>query len=92
MNTNENIEQYIKLSKNNTDDIVIIVVGNARGITKDFDDFSSGTSVSSEYYALERFRKIVLTLRQEGFEVVPYYDEMDFIYDYLTHRIRNNYY
>ena len=48
MNTNENIEQYIKLSKNNTDDIVIIVVGNARGITKDFDDFSSGTSVSSE--------------------------------------------
>lgn len=86
------IKEYIELSKKQKDDLLIVVVGNAREITKDFSDFEFGTSVVSEYYALERFRKIVNTLRVEGFEVVPYYDEMDFIHDYLTHRLRNNYY
>lgn len=86
------IENYIQLSKQKVEDLLIVVVGNAREITKDFSDFETGTSVVSEYYALERFRNIVNTLRTEGFEVVPYYDEMDFIHDYLTHRLRNNYY
>ena len=86
------IEDYIQTSKQNIEDLLIVVVGNAREITKDFIDFKEGTSVVSEYYALERFRKIVDTLRSEGFEVIPYYDEMDFIHDYLTHRLRNNYY
>lgn len=86
------IENYIQLSKQKVEDLLILVVGNAREITKDFSDFETGTSVVSEYYALERFRNIVNTLRAEGFEVVPYYDEMDFIHDYLTHRLRNNYY
>lgn len=86
------IKEYIDLSKKCVDNLLIVVVGNAREITKDFSDFKSGTSVVSEYYALERFRKIVTTLREEGFEVISYYDEMDFIHDYLTHRLRNNYY
>ena len=86
------IENCIQLSKQNVENLLIVVVGNAREITKDFTDFESGTSVVSEYYALERFKKIIDTLRTEGFEVVPYYDEMDFIHDYLTHRLRNNYY
>lgn len=86
------VSQYISLSKSNIENVVIIVVGNAREITKDFTDFDDGTSVSSEYYALDKYRKIISTLRNEGFEVVPYYDEMDFIYDFLTHRLRNNYY
>lgn len=89
---NKVIKDYIDSSKQLIDDLLIVVVGNAREITKDFSDFESGTSVVSEYYALERFRKIITTLRTEGFEVVPYYDEMDFIHDYLTHRLRNNYY
>ena len=86
------IENYIQLSKKNIENLLIVVVGNAREITKDFTDYESGTSVVSEYYALERFRNIIDTLRAEGFEVIPYYDEMDFIHDYLTHRLRNNYY
>ena len=88
----EMIEKYIQTSKQNVEELLIGVVGNAREITKDFTDYKTGTSVTSEYYALERFRNIVDTLRTEGFEVVPYYDEMDFIHDYLTHRLRNNYY
>lgn len=92
MNIKQIINNYISVSKQNIDEIVIIVVGNAREITKDFADFSLGTTVVSEYYALERFKKIITTFRDEGFEVIPYYDEMDFIHDYLTHRIRNNYY
>ncbi len=92
MNTKDKISSYIKLSKGKIDDLVIVVVGNAREVTKDFSDFTNGTSVRSEYYALERFRKIVTTFREEGFEVISYYDEMDFIHDYLTKRIRNNYY
>lgn len=89
---NRMITKYIDLSKNSVDELLIVVVGNAREITKDFSDFGVGTSVVSEYYALEKFRKIVTTLRDEGFETIPYYDEMDFIHDYLTHRLRNNYY
>ncbi len=92
MNTKQIINEYISISKQNIEEILIIVVGNAREITKDFSDFSSGTTVVSEYYALERFKKIINTFRDEGFEVIPYYDEMDFIHDYLTRRIRNNYY
>lgn len=92
MDINQKINEYISVSKKSIDEIVIIVVGNAREVTKDFSDFTSGTTVVSEYYALERFKKIVTTFRDEGFEVIPYYDEMDFIHDYLTQRIRNNYY
>ncbi|MCI8426241.1 MAG: hypothetical protein HFJ03_01615 [Lachnospira sp.] len=92
MNVTQKISEYISVSKQNINEIIIMVVGNAREITKDFSDFTSGTTVVSEYYALERFNKIVMTFRNEGFEVIPYYDEMDFIHDYLTHRIRNNYY
>lgn len=92
MDTKQKIKEYISISKQNTSELVIIVVGNAREITRDFSDFTFGTTVVSEYYALERFKKIVTTFREEGFETIPYYDEMDFIHDYLTQRIRNNYY
>lgn len=92
MDINQKINNYISISKQHVDEIVIVIVGNAREITKDFSDFTSGTTVVSEYYALERFKKIVTTFREEGFEVIPYYDEMDFIHDFLTQRIRDNYY
>ena len=77
------------MHKNN---IIIIIVGNAKEITCIDDDFKNGTSIISEYYALHKFNQIVETLKQEGFETISYFDEMDFIHDYLTQRIRNNYY
>lgn len=89
MNT---IKNYISLSKKNVSKIIIIIVGNAREITKITDDFNNGTSIASEYYALHKFNQIVEVLNNEGFETLSYFDEMDFIHDYLTQRIRNNYY
>lgn len=86
------IENCIQLSKQTVENLLIVVVGNTHEIAKDFTDFESGMSIVSEYYALEHFRNVVDTLRAEGFEVVPYYDEMDFIRDYLTHRLRSDYY
>ena len=86
------IQKYIDLSKEVANKIIVVVVGNAREITQIKDDFGSGTSVVSEYYALHKFNQIVETLKENGFETLSYYDEMDFIQDYVTQRIRNNYY
>ena len=86
------IEKYIQLSKSFSDNVVIIIVGNAKEITQVEADYNDGTSIISEYYALHKFNQIVETLKMQGFETISYYDEMDFIHDYLTKRIRNNYY
>ncbi len=86
------IKEYINLSESYADKVIIVVVGNAKGITAIDSDYVNGTSIESEYYALEKFNYIVQTLKDNGFETLSYYDEMDFIHDYLTHRIRNNYY
>lgn len=86
------INNYIRKSKEYSKKVVIAIVGNAKEITKVDEDYTNGTSIVSEYYALQKFNQIVDTLKSEGFETISYYDEMDFIYDVLTHRIRNNYY
>lgn len=88
----EKIKHYIEISKSFSQKVIIIVIGNAKEITKIDDDFTDGTSIASEYYALQKFNKIVEELKEIGFETMSYYDEMDFIHDFLTHRIRNNYY
>lgn len=86
------INNYIRKSKEYSKKVVIAIVGNAKEITKVDEDYTNGTSIVSEYYALQKFNQIVDTLKSEGFETISYYDKMDFIYDVLTHRIRNNYY
>lgn len=88
----EKIQNYINISKKYSNDVVIAIVGNAKEITKVEADYHGGTSIISEYYALQKFNQIVDTLKSEGFETLSYFDEMDFIYDFLTHKIRNNYY
>jgi D-alanine-D-alanine ligase len=86
------IENYIKQGNDNKDDFVIILLGNVKEITSNFSDYDFGTSVISEYYSLEKYKKILFGLRNIGYEVLCYFDEMDFISDYLTGKIRNNYY
>ena len=88
----EKIKEYIDISKSLVNKIIVIVVGNAKEITRVDCDFTDGTSIVSEYYALQKFNYIVETLKDAGFETLSYFDEMDFIHDYLTQRIRNNYY
>lgn len=86
------IKNYINVSKSNSSKVVIAVVGNAKEVTKIDQDYTNGTFIVSEYYALQKYNQIIDTLKEEGFETISYYDEMDFIHDVLTHRIRNNYY
>lgn len=88
----EKIKEYIRISKSLASKIIVVVVGNAKEITRVDYDFTDGTSIVSEYYALQKFNHIVETLKDEGFETLSYFDEMDFIHDFLTQRIRNNYY
>lgn len=88
----EKINEYIDISKSYANKVIVIVVGNAKEVTRIDDDFTEGTSIISEYYALHKFNQIVETFKEEGFETISYFDEMDFIQDYLTQRIRNNYY
>lgn len=88
----EKIKDYISISKSLVNKVIVIVIGNAKEITHVDCDFANGTSIVSEYYALQKFNQIVETLKDAGFETLAYFDEMDFIHDFLTHRIRNNYY
>ena len=76
------------MSKNN---YLVIVVGNVVGLTRDENDFHAGTSITDEYYTLAQFNRISTCLQKIGFDTLCYFDEMDFIHDVLTHRIRNNY-
>jgi D-alanine-D-alanine ligase len=88
----EKVQRYIDKSREYKNKVIIIVVGNVKEVTKIDEDYVNGTSIVSEYYSLANYTKIVDALIREGFETICYYDEMDFIHDYLTHRIRNNYY
>lgn len=86
------IKDYIDICKANMHNFIIVVIGNAKEITTVNEDYTDGNSIASEYYSLKNFNKIIDTLKKEGFETISYFDEMDFIHDYLTQRIRNNYY
>lgn len=87
----EKIKNYINMIKSHADNYLIIVLGNVKNVTSDFTDYKNGTSVISDYYSLMQFNSIVDCLVRNNFEVLSYFDEMDFIYDYLDKKIRNNY-
>lgn len=90
-NIKEKVENYINSIKANANDYLIIVLGNVKNVTKDFNDFKNGTSVVSDYYSLTQFNSITDCLLRNNLEVLPYFDEMDFIYDFLNKKVRNNY-
>lgn len=89
--TKETIKRYINEIINCANDYLIIVLGNVKNVTKDFSDYKNGTSVISDFYSLTQFNAITECLIRNNLEVLTYFDEMDFIYDYLDRRIRNNY-
>lgn len=85
------LQKYIDLAYKNRENYLVIIVGNVVGITRQYEDFSKGTSITDEYYTLSQFNRISSCLQQIGFNTLCYFDEMDFIYDVLSCRIRNNY-
>jgi len=66
---------------------IIILVANVREKTTNFKDYT-GTSVVSEFLTLSQYELIIETLRNQGFEVISYFDENEFIQDCIL----QNYY
>lgn len=89
--TKELIKSYINYAKDNNENYVVVVVGNVKEITKNFNDYINGTSVINDYYSLEQFNLITDCLLRNNIETLNYFDEMDFIFDFLDGRIRDNY-
>lgn len=44
-------------------------MGNAKEITKVDEDYTNGTSIVSEYYALQKFNQIVDTLKAKALKL-----------------------
>ena len=85
------LQQYIDLAYENMEKYLVVIVGNVTGITQKYDDYTAGSSITDEYYTLSQYNRISSSLQKLGFSTLCYFDEMDFIYDILTYRIRNNY-
>lgn len=90
-NIKNKVVELIDIALKNKDDYLIIVLGNVKNITTDFRDYNATTSIVAEYYTLTQFNTIVKTLNKYEFETLCYFDEIDFIHDYLSKIIRNNY-
>jgi len=86
----DKIKKMIDLAENKKNELLIIVIGNVKGLTKVDDDYVE-TSIVSEYYSRQQFDDIVLTLRDNGFTVKCYFDELDFIHDYSLKLLSNLY-
>ena len=85
------LQDLIDHAYKNKNNYLVIIVGNVVGITPHENDFHADTSITDEYYTLSQFNRISSCLQKIGFDTLCYFDEIDFIHDVLTHRIRNNY-
>jgi len=74
--SSEEIHQYTQMYN-------IILVANVREKTTSFVDYE-GTSVISEFLTLNQYELIIETLRESGFEVHSYFDEIDFLRDCIS--------
>lgn len=84
-------DEIIELNSDMTEKILFIVVGNSKEKISS-SDYKSDISLDiSEHYSMQIFRKTVNLLREKGFEVLPYYNNMDYIFDYAS-KIRKDYY
>ncbi len=83
MKRNKFLDKYINLANEYKPKLQLILVCNVEGLTVDKDDYS-GDSITSEYLTLQQYNKILSSLRQEGFDVISYFDETEFMSDVLT--------
>lgn len=83
------LEKYLELAYSFKNKLQIVLVCNVAGLTIDQDDFSEN-SITSEYLTLRQYNKILKSYRDEGFDVIPYFDENQFIDDVINKKIFNN--
>lgn len=86
----EFVRKYINIARENKDKLLIILVMNVKELTNNFSDYVQN-SVISEYYSYSQYEEIYNTIKLNDYSVKCYFDENDFISDYETGIIRNNY-
>lgn len=89
-NLKKTITKFSNLAKNSTDQYLIVMVCNVKGVTKTPKDYQA-TSVESEYYSLKQYFEISETIKKLGFSIKVYFDEIDFIEDFSSKKLRDNY-
>lgn len=88
MKRNKFLDKYIYLANGYKPKLQLILVCNVEGLTVDKDDYN-GDSITSEYLTLRQYNKILSSLRQEGFDVISYFDETEFMNDVITKKCEN---
>lgn len=83
MKRNEFLDRYLYLANDYKSKLQLILVCNVEGLTIDNDDYN-GHSITSEYLTLKQYNKILSSFRQEGFDVISYFDETEFMNDVIT--------
>ncbi|WP_199925582.1 D-alanine--D-alanine ligase family protein [Paenibacillus bouchesdurhonensis] len=84
------IDHYIQQAISVKDKILLILVMNVKDITVNYNDYSS-MSVMSEYYSYKQYEEIISALRSCNYDVKSYFDENDFISDFQSGILRDNY-
>lgn len=87
MKRNKFLDKYIYLANDYKPKLQLILVCNVEGLTVDEDDYN-GDSITSEYLTLQQYNKILSSLRQEGFDVISYFDETEFMNDVITKKCK----
>lgn len=82
------IDLYINFAKEKTDKYIIVLIANVNERSLVSIDFSEH-SVIGDYYTIKQFQEISEAIIANGFELICYYNENDFIKDYLNGIIQN---
>lgn len=86
--TRQILEEYLDIAYSYREKMQIILVCNVDGLTLDEDDYT-GDSITSEYLTLHQYNKILSSLRYEGFDVISYFDEIEFMKDVLERKFND---
>lgn len=77
------VEELIALCEQFREELLIVLVSNVRGKTTAGLNFQ-GNSAESEYYSSQQHEEIMNCLLSKGFHVKNYFEEIDFIADYVS--------
>jgi D-alanine-D-alanine ligase len=85
---NRLLDYFLELAYKNHDKLQIVLVCNVDGLTIDADNYAED-SITSEYLTLNQYNKILSSIRQQGFDVISYFDEDQFIADVINGNCMN---
>lgn len=77
------LEYLYHVGKANIDKIIVTIICNVDGLTSNFENYEKD-SVESEFMTIEQYQLLLSSFREMGFETNSYFDEDEFIKDYLN--------